>query len=70
MNVFLIHFYILIGIYILGFITVFTRLLITGRKYELKKILPHYKRSATIDSLLWPYYVARYGFEGLWSEIK
>jgi hypothetical protein len=66
----LIHFYIFGVIYAIGFIGILCRISYVARKGNVKMFVPKWFGIALLDSLLWPYYVLRYGVEGFYNEIK
>ena len=70
MNPLLLHLYISAVIYVTVSIAVFSRLLYLVVHHKISQVTPKWFSTILLDSLSWPYYVARYGIEGFWKEIK
>jgi len=58
------------AIYLIGVLFILTRLVyLMAYRVNTPKGFP-WRRKALLDSLLWPYYVLRYGVETFYQEIK
>jgi len=70
MQIFLIHLYIVLVIYITGSFLLFVHLYRLAKKYDISKSIIKWRRVVLLDCLSWPYYIVRYGVEGFFKEIK
>lgn len=70
MNPWFLHLYIAVLVYVVVATIVFSRLYYLAVRYKLVKSVVNWRRVVLIDSLLWPYYVFRYGVESFYKEIS
>ena len=70
MNTLLLHVCIFAAVYLITAIAVFARMAYLVAHYKIHEHTDHWFRATVVDSLLWPYYVIRYGVESFVNEIK